>query len=164
MLIFEKKKMKFAAYFNSDGAKARRSEYALNAFDTHDLDSIINAEEDKINALDSLGDLGDIDTDTEFADIQGESDEPQSEESIEKSIQGIGKTMSVVGNMKTALDDFYKSEEGDFVNLAVIFDACGLIDEHFPDVVHSELAIDSKIYSANAGEEMISIIKREIKL
>lgn len=166
MLIFDGEKMKFAAFFNSQNSQVKQNEYPLNTFDTHDLDTIITTEEDKINSLDSLGNLDDSDS-NEFADIQSTPEpEAQSEESIEKSIQGIGKSMSLIGNMKIALDDFYKSGlyESDFVNSAVIYDCCGLIDEHFPDMVESEFMMESRIHAANAGEELISVIKRELGL
>lgn len=166
MMIFRNDKMKFGKYFNNDTKEDPIvDDKVLKSIDTTNLDDIIADEEDKLINLETLQDIDSVDvgfSDGSFQDIQT-IEEDDEEIDIERSVANLGKLAKLIENIKIGVKEYYSNKlySSDFIESIVIFDAIEF-DDHLSETIQTEFLIEPIIYEADANQDLIRIVKREL--
>lgn len=168
MMIFAGLKMLYADFFGTKPKAQIQEDDTIAPISIADIDNIIAKEDDKFSALTTLGELDEdeVGLDGGFEDMTKIEDIERTGAEIEEGLQRVGRAGTMINNIKEALGDFYRNEmyESDFVEKIVVFDSQDVLDEtNFIEIAINELYIEATVFKVNRQDDLLSIIKRELK-
>lgn len=167
MLVFDDFIMKFGEFYNHNIQNKKKEDEEIDIIKLKDFDDILEGEEAKLQELSGIEPLDNVVPGDYFSDIQSSEDiGEQSEEELEMSVEKSGRTISLVEFIKGSVSNFYSSTLCDsvFIDNITVFDACGLIENNFYDLIYDEFLIKPVIKRTDIIDDTMKLIKRDLHL
>ncbi len=169
VMIFDDKKMYFAAYFDThhQGGHLDSGDSFdnLDSINISDIESLLEEDDSDLTKLDALdninsfgGGLDEIKGD-EFADVDtsGELDN-----ALDTEPHDMGRCAVLITNIRIALSEYYKNTnyQSDFISHIRIFDDMTL-DNATLSMIEAEFLVSSDIISINALNDLSALMLQE---